>query len=83
MNKNQLYQEWKASRSRVTVPPGFTRRVMAAVDAQRPQRSAAVWDQWLASATSRWAASLALLLLGVFRLAYIAGQLLVPGRIAP
>lgn len=83
MNKDDLYQQWKASRCRVEVPPGFEQRVMKAAEAKQKEHSPPVLDQWLVSATSRWAAAATLLMLGVFRLAYIAGHLLTASRIAP
>ena len=84
MNKEHLYRQWINSRRNVAVPPGFEDRVMAVVESRKQKQNAHdSMDQWVTSALGRWAAAWALLLLGVFRLAYIAGQLLLPGHIAP
>ena len=84
MNKEDVYRQWIDYRRNVNVPTGFESRVMTAVKAQEPQRPPMmVWDHWMASLIGRRAATLALILLGLFRLVYIAGQLVVAGQIAP
>lgn len=84
MNQEDFYRQWIEHRRKVGVPSNFDRRVMAAVKAQETKRlPIIVSDQWGASAMGRRAAALGLILLGILRLAYIAGQLVVAGQIVP
>jgi len=74
------YGEWISRRQAVPVPEGFAERVMNEI-AKQPAAgrldSPAVY-RLLYSRPVQWAAALGALLLGLFRLSYIAAALLVP-----
>ena len=85
MDDKDFYARWKEHRRQVPVPDHFARGVMAAIENQDPGEeyelppAMAVYSNRL----MRWAAAAGLLLLGLFRFFYIAGNLLRANPLMP
>lgn len=83
-----MYLKWKESKRQVDVPADFSARVMDAVTASKSTHPKnllddADFDHLVIRLSGRWATAAALLLLGLFRLIYWAGQLFGTGTVAP
>lgn len=85
MRKEDLYTQWKAHRQNVPVPDHFAGTVMAAIEKQPPRGEeelpAALTD--LSNRITRWGVAAGLVMLGLFRLVYIAVNLLRANPLMP
>lgn len=85
MERKDLYTQWKEYRRHVPVPENFSDGVMAAIEANVPSGE----DELQAGLTklsnriTRWGAAAGLLMLGIFRILYIAGNLLQANALMP
>ena len=78
--QENIYREWIRRRQAVQAPDGFAERVMDGI-AKRPAVGRFDFPaayRVLSSRPVQWAAALGALLLGLFRLSYIAAALLIP-----
>jgi hypothetical protein len=85
MKKEDVYTQWKAHRQNVPVPEHFASTVLAAIE-NRPPRGeeelpAALTD--LSNRITRWGVAAGLVMLGLFRLVYIAVNLLRANPLMP
>jgi hypothetical protein len=80
MKNKDLYQEWIARCRQPAIPEDFPQRVMAALPTRRPlsEMGLAVRLQGLILGPARWAAAIFFLLLGLFRLSFVAFCIMVP-----
>jgi predicted HTH transcriptional regulator len=88
MDEQRLYLEWKEKRRKIEVPDDFSTRVMDAVYASKTARRSNIlddtgFDQLMIRFSDRRATAAALLMLGLFRMIYWAGQFFSVGSIAP
>ena len=85
MNDKDFYARWKEHRRHVPVPDHFTDGVMAAIEKQNPgeedELPAEIID--FSNHLKRWAAAAGLLLLGLFRILYVIGNLLRTNSLMP
>jgi hypothetical protein len=85
MEKNDFYAQWKEHRRHVPVADHFTNSVMAAIEKQRPgeeyELPPGLFD--FPNRLTRWSAAAGLMLLGVFRILYIAANLLQANPLMP
>jgi hypothetical protein len=85
MKKEDLYTQWKAYRQNVPVPDHFANTIMAAIENQAPRGEeelpAALTD--LSNRITRWGVAAGLVMLGLFRLLYIAINLLRANPLMP
>ncbi len=85
MEENDFYSQWKEHRRHVPVPDHFTNSVMAAMENQRAggeyELPPGLFD--FPNRLMRRAAAAGLMLLGVFRILYIAGNLLQANPLMP
>ena len=78
MNDDRLYTHWINHRRKTTVPEGFARRITGIIARQEPDRG--LFPDVYRVAARRlmnWAAGIAMALLGIFRLLYVTGNLLM------
>jgi hypothetical protein len=85
MKKEDVYTQWKAYRRDVPVPEDFASGVMAAIENQKP-----IHDNELpagltafSNRITRWGAAAGLVMLGIFRILYIAANLLQANPLMP
>lgn len=87
MKREEIFRQWKASRSNVPVPDDFTSRVMQSIQADKAGHIFQALDQldlWgMPSTIGRWSAVLTLLMIGLFRLFFMIGHLIGAGSVAP
>lgn len=89
MKREEIFRQWKASRSNVPVPDDFTSRVMQSIKADKTEHLFSSLDQlnqldqWMPSVIGRWSATLTLLMLGLFRIFFMVGHLIGAGSVAP
>ncbi len=78
MNDDRLYTKWIDHRRKTTVPEGFAQRIILLIAQQKPEPSF-IPDLYRVAAHRfmKWAAGIALALLGIFRLLYVTGNLLM------
>lgn len=78
MNDDRLYTKWIAHRRKTTVPEGFARRIAGLIAQQEPDPGM-IPDvhRVVAHRLMNWAAGIAMALLGIFRLLYVTGNLLM------
>ena len=85
MEKDLFYARWKERRRQVSVPDHFTSGVMAAIEnldtGEEYELPPVMVD--LSNRLMRRAAAAGLLLLGLFRILYIAGNLLRANPLMP
>ncbi len=85
MKKEDLYTQWKAYRQNVPVPDHFAGTVMAAIENRAPKGEeelpAILTD--LSNRMTRWGVAAGLVMLGLFRLLYIAANLLRANPLMP
>ncbi len=80
-NENEeLYSEWIRRRQSIPVPEGFAEQVMREVAKQSAIKRFELPDayRFFSRHSVQWAAAAGALLLGLFRLSYIATALLMP-----
>jgi hypothetical protein len=85
-NKKQLYSAWLAHRKRIAAPKTFSKNVMeeinrAHVTQVKPHNADLPYN--LDQPLSRWMAAAGLVLLGLFRILYIAGSLFRTNLVMP
>jgi hypothetical protein len=85
MNNKDYYAQWKEHRRQVPVPDHFTGSVMAAIENQEPGEEYELPPMMadFSDRLMRRAAAAGLLLLGLFRILYIAGNLLRTNPLMP
>jgi hypothetical protein len=85
MKKEDIYSQWKEYRRHVPVPENFSDGVMAAIENQEPSNDgelpAGLTD--FSNRITRWSAAAGLVMLGLFRILYIAGNLLQANPLMP
>jgi hypothetical protein len=85
MNKEDFYAQWKSYRRHVPVPEDFAGGVMAAIEHRRIMEEYELPCGWTGFSTPlmRWTTAAGLLLLGLFRILYIAGNLIRANPLMP
>jgi hypothetical protein len=85
MEKEDLYTQWKEYRRHVPVPENFTGNLMAAMDKQVPRadKELPAGLTVFSNRIMRWSAAAGLVMLGLFRILYIAGNLLRANTLMP
>ena len=85
MDDKDFYARWKEHRRLVPVPDHFTGSVMAAIEHQNPGEEYELPAEMIdiSNRLMRRAAAAGLLLLGLFRILYIAGYLLRANPLMP
>jgi len=81
MDKENIYTEWKASRSQMDLPDGFAERVMAQVRKQAREKVVEPAPNTLEELMRKAVellVGLGLSLLGVLRVAHLVGGLMLP-----
>ena len=85
MKEEDVYAQWKVYRRNVPVPGHFASTVMSAIENQAPREEeelpAALAD--LSNRITRWGVAAGLVMLGLFRLLYIAANLLRANSLMP
>jgi hypothetical protein len=85
MGKKDIYTQWKEYRRYVPVPENFSDGVMAAIEANVPsgedELPAGLTE--LSNRIARWGAAAGLVMLGIFRILYIAANLLQANPLMP
>jgi hypothetical protein len=80
MKKETVYNQWKEHRRQVSVPENATAAVMARIESQVHHQD----DEMpfgmidLPASLAQWSAAAGLMLLGIFRIVYIAATLFRP-----
>lgn len=85
-DKEQLYSAWLAHRKRIAAPKTFSKNVMGEIDrthVRQVQPHNADLPYYLDHPLSRWMAASGLVLLGLFRILYIAGSLFRTNLVMP
>lgn len=85
MKKETIYTQWKESRRQIPVPEGFAAGVMARIENQTPNeeidRPVGLTD--IQFRLMQWSMAAGLVLLGLFRIFYIAANLLRTNLLMP
>ncbi len=78
MNDDRLYTQWINHRRKTTVPQGFAQRIVASIEGRSPAPETAQTKaaHTIAHRLMHWAAAIAMVLLGIFRLFYVTANLL-------
>ncbi len=78
MNDDRLYTQWIGQRRKTAVPEGFAQRITGLIAQQEPAPGF-IPDLYRVAAhrLMKWAAGIAMALLGIFRLLYVTGNLLM------
>lgn len=85
-DKEKLYSAWLAHRRQIAAPKTFSNNVMGEINrthARKVKSHKANPSNYLDHPLSRWMAASGLVLLGVFRILYIAGSLLRTNLVMP
>lgn len=86
-DKEQLYAHWLSQRRQITVPESFTKNVMGAVEQastrKRERINVASLPERLQHPFYQWLTASGLVLLGVFRILYVAGTLFRTNLVMP
>lgn len=77
-DKENIYKEWKTSRSRMDLPEEFPDRVMAQIARQEQERSEPSVIPPLLEKAIEMLVGFGLSVLGAFRVAHLVGGLLLP-----
>ncbi|WP_419662387.1 uncharacterized protein Dvar_28450 [Desulfosarcina variabilis str. Montpellier] len=77
-DKENIYTEWKTSRSRIDLPDKFSDRVMAQIARQDQERSEPSGIPPFLEKAIDILVGLGLSVLGAFRVAHLVGGLLLP-----
>jgi hypothetical protein len=77
-DKENVYTEWKTSRSRIDLPDEFSDRVMAQIARQDQERSEPSGIPPILEKTIDILVGCGLSVLGAFRVAHLVGGLLLP-----
>jgi hypothetical protein len=85
MEKEDFYTQWKEYRRHVRVPENFSNSVMTAVENQAPGNDDAlpIGSTDFSNRIIRWGVAAGLMMLGLFRILYIAGSLLRANPLMP
>ena len=85
MNKETIFLQWKEHRRHLPVPENFSAGVMARIEIQTPRQEyelpAGLTD--FPNRLVQWGAAAGLVLLGIFRILYIAANLLRTSALMP
>lgn len=85
-DKEQLYSAWLARRKQIAAPKTFSNNVMGEINrthARKVTPLKANLPHYLDHPLSRWMAASGLVLLGIFRILYIAGSLFRTNLVMP
>ncbi len=77
-DKENIYTQWKTSRSRMDLPDGFSDRVMAKIARQDQEKSEPSSIPLILEKTIEILVGLGLSVLGALRVAHLVGGLLLP-----
>ena len=85
MDEEDSYAQWKSYRRHVPVTEDFAGGVMAAIENQRIGQECELPCGWtdFSNSLMRWTTAAGLLLLGLFRILYIAGNLIRANPLMP
>ena len=85
MNKETIYSQWKVHRRQIPVPGEFAAGVMASIRDQEPLKEHEFYTRLIGihNRFRRWSVAAVLVLLGLFRLFYIAASLLRANPLVP
>ena len=85
MKKDAFYDQWKEHRRQVPVPEHFSAGVMARITTQVPREEYELPAGLtvIHNRLMQWSAAAGLVLLGLFRIFYIAANLIRTGPIMP
>ena len=85
MDEKDYYTQWKEHRRQVPAPDHFADSVMSAIENQDPGEEYELPPGLVvfSNRVMRWAAAAGLLLLGFFRILYVAGNLLRANPLMP
>lgn len=85
MKKDALYTQWIEQRRQVAVSEDFAAGVMARIESRTSSRAQELPMEaiFCPSRLLRWSAAAGLVLLGLFRIIYIAASLLRPHLLMP
>jgi hypothetical protein len=85
MKKDDLYTQWIEHRRQVAVSEDLVAGVMARIESRTscPDQNLPLETIFLPSRLLRWSAAAGLVLLGLFRIIYIAASLLRPHLLMP